>query len=714
MKKPYLHYSILTILILCVSAVLISCDTWPGGEEGAPGAVGQTASIALTAVPTSIAADGSSSSAITATLTDSTAAEVITGTSVTFSTTLGAFSNGSTSYSTTTADSSGVAVASLRAGTTPGSATVTAVSNGVTQAVSVELTTTGPSLSLELSQTSVKSDNSDSATVTATLLDENNAVLPLNTVEFSSTGGQLSASSVDTDINGQAQVTFSSGTTDKSNRIVTITATVAGVNPRQIPAQITGTTITLSPDTTNLEVGGSDTATLTITLSDAGSVAIYNAPVTLSANPAGIVTLSQETGNTDVNGKLEVDVTGTGPGPVAVTVVSMGDTKTQTYTVAAANAFRITSPTGDPHSLSTDTDLTITVSAPDQTSVQFATTLGAWDGTTDMVVTNAVSGGSASAVLRSANAGVATVQVFDAADSSTADSLKVAISAPSSQASQIALQAGATVVAASTGGVDNTVRLIATVKNASDEPVGSSPVAFSIANPTGGGESISPVIVYTDDYGEATSTFTSGSMSSDAQGVSVTATVVGMATVTDSISIVIGGTAGSVMIGIGTTITSINNNTAYQSPMSIMVADSNGNPVSGADVSLSLWPTRYRTGSWVGDDECVATITGTFDNEDANRNLILDAGEDIGPGAPDGELTPPSSAAGSVPRTVETDENGVANFNLVYLKASAAWIEIEITASTEVLGTETQSTYTFGLGWLVGEECNLPHSPYGP
>ena len=79
----------------------------------------------------------------------------------------------------------------------------------------------------------------------------------------------------------------------------------------------------------------------------------------------------------------------------------------------------------------------------------------------------------------------------------------------------------------------------------------------------------------------------------------------------------------------------------------------------------------------------------------------------------DGELTPQSSAAGSVPSTVSTDENGVANFNLVYLKTSAAWIKDEITASTIVLGTETQSIYKFWLPWSVDDPCEtMPDSPY--
>lgn len=106
---------------------------------------------------------------------------------------------------------------------------------------------------------------------------------------------------------------------------------------------------------------------------------------------------------------------------------------------------------------------------------------------------------------------------------------------------------------------------------------------------------------------------------------------------------------------------------------------------------------------------------GPYVNEDINRNLILDPGEDVGldPGHGDGNLTPPSSAAGAVPATVTTDENGVGNFNLVYLKQSAVWIADEITASVVVLGTETTSTLEFRLPYLIPDEPYLPDSPYG-
>ena len=456
-------------------------------------------------------------------------------------------------------------------------------------------------ISLGTSQASILSNDGDSAILTATVLDVNNAVVEGAWVEFSASGGKISASSLQSDANGEAEITFTSGTMDKSNRVVTISAEVEGLNPAQIPIQVTGTTISLSTGTTNITVGESSAA-LTILVQDAASIPVYNASVTLSAAPAGVVTLSQQTGYTDVNGNLEVDIRGTGAGDVTVTVQALGTTATKDYTVGTSGeVFGITWPPDDPYSLSTDGELQIIVSAPDQQKVEFATTLGTLAGTnppdTGQVIEQNVSGGSASAFLSSENAGTATVQVSDAADSSITDSIMVAVSAPFIEAAQIALQANATVVAPSTGNTSNSVTLTVTVRNAAYQIVISAPVAFSIQDPTGGGEFIFPVVAYTDEDGDATSTFTSGSLSTHAEGVTVWATIVGTA-ITDSIQIVIGGTAGSVAIGRASHFFAINDDTAYRLPMSVLVADSNGNPVSGTTVSLSAWPVKYSTGYW--------------------------------------------------------------------------------------------------------------------
>ncbi len=121
----------------------------------------------------------------------------------------------------------------------------------------------------------------------------------------------------------------------------------------------------------------------------------------------------------------------------------------------------------------------------------------------------------------------------------------------------------------------------------------------------------------------------------------VTATVVDASGATidsDQKSIVIGGTAGSVVVGGGTVVGELDPAT-YSYPMSVLVADTNGNAISGAVVTLSVWPAFYANGYWLDTDidpspdqiVCAAQRFGAFPNEDINENLTLDAGENIGP-----------------------------------------------------------------------------------
>lgn len=610
----------------------------------------------------------------------------------------------------------------------------------------VEPSGDGPSstpqqIALSTSKWSVKSDNSDTAIITATVVDKKNAVVENATVTFSADGGLLTPadggdgeedqpkSKVKTGPDGKAQILFSSGIIEKSNRVVKIRARVSGLPEAQIPVTITGTTVAMSTGKTNLEKDEEDPekakAILTITVKDAGLQPIYDAKVDVvvdetDENFTGDANLTPLPGyedyRTDLSGQIRIEVNGTTSGNVLVKATALGASAVQTFSVGGVGeVFSILEPEDDYVVLSTGEELTVKVAAPDFSDyrVVFATTLGVWDGGTEQVVIkDRDENKEASAVLTSNQAGLANIQVYKEDDITKTDSITVAIAAPSSQASQIALQATATVVQPSTEGVNNTVTLIATVKNASAQVVSGAPVAFSINNTTGGGEFVAPVVVLTNSAGRAETTFTSGSLSSGAEGVTVTARVVNMPAVDPaSISIVIGGTAGSVVIGRGSKIAAVNNDTAYELPMSVLVSDSNGNAVSGAEVFLKAWPSQYATGFWieVEPNKCVPVRSSTKRNEDLNKNLILDPGEDENQ---DGMLTPNISAAGSLPSKVVTDENGVAEFSLVYLKSSAAWIEAKITASTLVLGTATQANYLFDLPWLAGEECQLPHSPF--
>ena len=729
MKDLYAKMTFRLVFISFLALILIGCSEsgTPGGDSGP----GVTASINLSAGEDSLPADGMTSTTITAVLLDSVNAPVLEQTPVVFRTNRGTFKNGLTEYRVSTADESGSVVVSLIAGTSPGTAEVSAESKNINQRVEITFTDISKEepafLTLGTSGNTVKTDNSDSVNITAVVLNAARAPvidIPVKFTTISEDGsagaGQISASTLLTDENGAAEITFSSGVGDKRNQIVTVEATVDEIGSKQIPIQVTGSYLIVTNEgEAILNLGGSST-TLKIAVRDAANAPVYDVPVTLSlaANSTGTVNFDPSTGRTDISGEFRTVLTGTGLGTAIVNAESIGATGTQVYKVEDPNKeFRIFEPAQDVTSLTTHTSQMVRVMAKGYQKIVFATSVGAWDGTEKRVITKQVENGVAQAVFMSSDAGTATIQVYPSDTPAITDSIRIAISAPSSEASKIFFQTSATVVAPSTSEVKNSVTLIAEVTNEKNQVVFGAPVLFSIITPIGGGEYVSPAIAFTDASGIVTSVFTSGSLVAGADGVQVRAELIDKDAF-DTVSIIISGQAASLTIGHSTEVQTLNEETTYQLPMSVLVTDANGSPVKQSLVSLNLWPSHFRTGYWQYTlfsngvySNCIPIIEGTRPNEDVNRNLIMDEGEDINQ---DGQLTPPLSAAGAVPATLVTDETGIANFYLIYTKASSAWIVDELTASTVVSGTETRSTYRFVLPWAKSDAvaCLLSDSPY--
>ena len=148
-KSRHVRAIITSAIAISLFALLTACGG--GGDEGS--AAGESGTITLAVSATSIPADGSSSVTITATIKDSAGNPVRHYTEVIFTTNLGHFLNGSTTYTMQTqpplgpgglpnpaAPPTGIADVQFIAGTTPGTAKVTVTSNGVTQSVYITLT----------------------------------------------------------------------------------------------------------------------------------------------------------------------------------------------------------------------------------------------------------------------------------------------------------------------------------------------------------------------------------------------------------------------------------------------------------------------------------------------------------------------------------------------------------------------------------------------
>ncbi|ABW66138.1 beta strand repeat-containing protein [Desulfosudis oleivorans] len=806
--------AVLAVLLL----VAAGCSS-SGGETGTTPVVptgSDPAAVALSATPGTISAGGTAT--ITARVTDEDSA-IVVGATVVFS----AESLYGTITATADTDASGVATATFTSSGQTGTTTIAAsVGSSVTGSTTLTITPVAAYLSLSTSQTSILTDGVDAADITATVLNASRVPIEGIAVNFSVAAGQLSVANVMTDGSGQAETSLTSGTYDKTNQVVTVTVTAQDLIAT-IPIQVTGTTVSLSIDETVLASGGTQSTPLTVTVKDGGGTEISGAEVTLTQSGSGTVTLTPASGTTATNGTLAITVTGQNAGSVTITATALGASASQAVTVSGT-PFEITSPAASSVSQETGTALPITVRSPDNHDVKFVTTMGTWDINNQVSATLAAGTGTVTSTLNvGINAGIATVRVEDNTDSSISDTLQVAIYAPSDEATRLTLQVSPSTIAPSSGGVTNNTTIKATVKNGDGQVVGDAPVIFTLFRTTGGGEYISPPIVYTSSnpesgvpIGVATTDFYSGSLVSNTQGVlclgridgaaiagpakvfdfdlatgtitrsdtggsfiadgfkegdtirvsgseenddTYTITTGGLAagslTVDDSlkadespgnpvviataedtdvVSVVISGEGSSVAIGGATVIEEVENNpAAYKYPMSVLVNDSGGNAVPGVTVTLSLWPTKYATG--YTDPDAGPIITGEFWNEDLNRSDSLDIGEDtdgntwggvfppryfgvLGEGAYDtalnGIIDPAKSCAGAVPVTVVTDENGLAQFDHVYLKNNAAWVKVEYRATALVYGSETVSTLNMWLPFIEDEKANLPNSPWGP
>lgn len=631
------------------------------------------------------------------------------------------------------------------------------------------------SLALQRTAAGVKSDDSDTSTITVTALDKNGGVLPGAAVQFSVATGNLIPGSVVTDTNGKGTVDFSSGSTDISTRTATITASANGIFA-QIPILISGSTVNLTSPITSLPDNGSSTTTLTVQVKDAGGNNASSIPVTLSQAGGGGVSFLPASGSTDSNGQFITTVTGLRPGSVTATVSAIGETRTLSYTITptSTTSFNIDQQTlngslianNDVTPMTIGDSLAIRVNAPGASNVVFATTQGSFGGSSTFSV--AVVGGKATATFTSASAGVASIQVIDPSNPTVStDTLTVAVTSAATSAASITLQAAPSVVSVSLGGTSSTSSLIATVTDASGNPVGGAVVAFQIVagTGTGGGELISPVVQLTNttaasglSLGQAKVTFTAGSLPSSQGGVKIRASVIGAATTVQTrdpdpaadpcpicgldAAIIVGGAPASISIGEPSDFSDSADKTQYIYPMSVTVSDASGQGVPGVVVSLSLFPIAWSTSIaggvpyGCGFDLDNGIDRGTFKNEDDNENFILDASEDgarryyddnalatgLSP-TKDNKITASPADAGVLPATVTTGTGtngttkGVASFTLTYPKSSAIHVINRIRASTIVQGSETVGDLKFRLRALKidcepPDTVKLPPSPY--
>lgn len=593
----------------------------------------------------------------------------------------------------------------------------------------------------------LNADGASSITLTLYALTSGSASVSGAKIDLAATNGViLSAPSVVTTATG-ATVTITAVSSDQTNRVSTITAscTNCSASPATTQIKVVGASIALTNvGSTSLIVGGA-TSTLSATVKSFSGTSLSGVDVSFAATDPLVLGLNVASAKTNSAGVAQVTVSGLKAGSAIVNVSALGDAKSQAYTSGApAAVLAITSPTNN-SVLVTNVSQDIKVSAPvGSTSVMFATTIGTFaNGQASQSIS--VAAGTATATLTAAQAGTATVTVIDNLKNTA--NVTIVVSPPVSSANKILLNASQTTLPISLAdGSQNSLTLIARAiayDGSKDQAVANAPILFSMTGGPGAGESLSPALAYTNSAGFAVTTFTSGTVASIPNGIVITATILNLDSTTpnypnplaqtgivpsgNDILLTVGGAALSVAFGPASVLGESSDKTLYVHAYSVQVTDANNNPVPDQVVTLRMNPVAFSTGP-------ACTPEFTYCSEDVNGNGSRDVGEDgtrtlllsaidagscpaIAPpptGTLDLDLTPSNSDGGGIPATVTTDINGIAAFNLTYLKGSALWVVNKLTATVSSNGTETRKSTIFRLSALRGdlEPCSLPASPY--
>jgi Bacterial Ig-like domain (group 1) len=560
------------------------------------------------------------------------------------------------------------------------------------------------SLTLITSSPTVPSDGTTPATISAFVRDANNNFLKDVPVVFSASSGGMLITQGTTDVNGLATATLNSAG-DPSRRTITVTAVAANIT-RTLNIDVTGSTLSVQgPAALTLSQQG----TYTVTLLDSGSRPVANQAVTVASARSN--TLSAGTVTTNANGTATFNMTAANGGNDTITVTAIGLTSTQAVAVNSDN-FTITAPAANTE-VALGASQTVTArwlvnNAPvvGQT-VNFATTRGTLSASS--AVTDA--SGNASVSVSAANAGGAVVSA-----TSGTSTAQVSLEFVALTPSQIDVQPSVFTLATT-----QTSTITAVVRDAAGNLVKNVTVVFTLNDVTGG--TLSRGSAVTDSQGRAQTIYTASSTTSANEGVKITGTVQGTA-ITKTVSLTVA--RREVFISIGTGNSLEEPNTAqYKIEYIVQVTDSNGNGVANVPVSLRIlsdryykgfrlaalapangWTTQYSVAGGCADEDSVP-VPGqpTF-----LRNGILDTGEDFNNS---GRLEA-GNIASVTPSNAVTDTNGFVLVNVFYPQEYAYYLDVSLSASSTVQGTEYVRTSRFMLPGIASDFNDRDKAPPGP
>lgn len=617
---------------------------------------------------------------------------------------------------TANTDSNGHATITLNAGNEAGAGTISASLVGG-QGSSITFDSAGDgntggeptiaSIGLFASSQQLASSGAQEVVLTALVKDVDNNLIQGATIEFSADSGAIQVTKAVTEADGKATATLTTEL-DKSNRVITVTATNEDISDT-VNVQVTGTSVNIT-GSTSLATNDENSFIIKLLDSDGNDIAdtivdvsLSNSSTTAPAGDVASITLPESV-KTDFNGQATIKVTGTSGGTNSIIVSALGANDSQDVAVQA-DSFLFTSfdnniaPAVNPVNtpipdvfLSNSAEITLTwlrsgQVVADGTVVNFTTTRGTLEAASAVT-----KDGQVTAVVSSNNAGKALV---------TFTGIEGEIALENQLEFEFIAETPATIVAQASpssigpNGQKSTISVV--VKDANGNLVKNQTVDFNLSDVSNG--SIFPASAVTDSNGSASTVYTSSSVSAaDSVAIEAKIDLENGSSISDTVALTVSDRELFISLGTGNSVQIIDD-TTYNKQYSVFVTDADSTPRADVNLTISAVPTSFRKGFWyaVVDDAGKFKFWGaetveSCNNEDLNRDGIMDTGEDVNG---NGMLTP-GNVVGAIGE-VTTDENGRAVIDIMYPKSDGSWLDVELVAKTRVTGTESQAMVHFTL-----------------
>ena len=530
--------------------------------------------------------------------------------------------------------------------------------------------------------------------------------------------------------------------------------TTTGTLTKPIGVTATVADLIVSLDKVNVVNSGTATVNLTAQAVDSNRNAIALAPITVSVSDvAGGAIFTSSAKTTDANGQFAGALsTGTNK---ADRVVSISVTANNQFTKVVA--FQIAGSALNmqvvPSVPGPGTTATLAVSLADAAGGPIpsqAVTLAGFAGVSGVsLVTNSL--GKATYVFTAP--AIEGAYTISAAGSGVNASLPVQVVAATSTTlppatlpvSAASLSAVPAVVSVNTAGsTAKRAQMRALFASSNNAVVQNVRVRFDLVAPVlGAGEQISSgtSMVLSDVNGVAVADYIPGTRSSPTNGVTVRACyaasdfAVGTCPNSVTATLTVAASALSLSLGDNNLLTAGVGALTYIKQFVLLVADSAGQPISGANVTYSvdiykygkgLYGTPYSTDAVVGtvttmltpqDNNAVDSGAGFRSwcpNEDTNRNGVLDSGEDTNV---NGTLDPRKAdiLISGVGGALTTNANGLLQIQVEYPQSVATWLAYSVKAAASVAGSEGTTVKRYVTQFIDGDQKNgsFLRAPYG-